>query len=298
MTVFIPSGFPSGGVARPRRFAEAVVVRWTRSCGAVVAAAILFGVAAAQAGDTTRSGDARRPSTTTSASSGRTAATPRPAAAARAPAARASSPHPTSAPARRAAPLDLAAVARHPSPQQTWIKSRIIRKIRPKAVRDGADDGMVTGSVGQKSNGTRAGKDAKPTPQTDPAMFCNNVVDAASDARLAWQMKELEKAEVLLRERIAEMEAKRAEYEKWLKLRNDFLRQAEDAVVTIYSKMRPESAALQLASMSDETAAALIAKLNVRSASRILDEMEPARAAHLTNVLAGMRRVDDGKADK
>ena len=101
-----------------------------------------------------------------------------------------------------------------------------------------------------------------------------------------------------MRERIAELVAKRAEYEKWLKLRDDFLKKAEDNVIAIYSRMRPEAAAVQLGSMVDDTAAAVLAKLNPRSASAILNEMEPARAAALANTLSGMRQTDGGKAGK
>ncbi|MCK9908088.1 hypothetical protein MXD81_03025 [Microbacteriaceae bacterium K1510] len=115
---------------------------------------------------------------------------------------------------------------------------------------------------------------------------------------MAWQLKELEGAEAKLKQRIAELEAKRAEYEQWLKLRDDFLKRAEESVVEIYSGMDPEAAALQIASMADDTAAAVLAKLRVRNASAILNEMEPARAAHLANTLAGMRRVDEEKAKK
>lgn len=127
------------------------------------------------------------------------------------------------------------------------------------------------------------------------ALFCSNVADPAVDARLAWQLKELEKAESLLRERIAEVEAKRAEYEKWMALRDDFLKKAEAGVVEIYSRMKPDAAATQIAGMADETAAAVLAKLSPRSSSAIFNEMETGRAAHLADLLGGMRRVDDGK---
>jgi flagellar motility protein MotE (MotC chaperone) len=127
------------------------------------------------------------------------------------------------------------------------------------------------------------------------ALFCSNVADPAVDARLAWQLKELEKAESQLRERIAEVEAKRAEYEKWMALRDDFLKKAEAQVVEIYSRMKPDAAATQIAGMADETAAAVLAKLSPRSSSAIFNEMETARAAHLADLLGGMRRVDDGK---
>jgi flagellar motility protein MotE (MotC chaperone) len=133
---------------------------------------------------------------------------------------------------------------------------------------------------------------------SDVAKFCTNIADAALDARVAWQQKELEAAEAKLRQRIAELEAKRAEYEQWLKLREDFLKKAEDSVVEIYSRMNPDAAAQQIASMADDTAAAVLAKLRVRSASAILNEMEPARGAHLADTLAGMRRADDGKTKK
>jgi flagellar motility protein MotE (MotC chaperone) len=133
---------------------------------------------------------------------------------------------------------------------------------------------------------------------SDATEFCKNITDAALDARVAWQQKQLEASEAKLRERIAELEAKRAEYEKWLKLREDFLKNAEESVVEIYSRMNPDAAAQQIASMADETAAAVLAKLRVRSASAILNEMEPGRAAHLADTLAGMRRPDDGKTSK
>ncbi|WP_454643945.1 MotE family protein [Bradyrhizobium liaoningense] len=140
-----------------------------------------------------------------------------------------------------------------------------------------------------------APQQAAPAPDNEIALFCSSVADPAVDARLAWQLKELEKAESQLRERIAEVEAKRAEYEKWMALRDDFLKKAEASVVEIYSRMKPEAAATQIAGMTDETAAAVLAKLSPRSSSAIFNEMDTARAAHLADLLGGMRRVDDGK---
>ena len=144
----------------------------------------------------------------------------------------------------------------------------------------------------------------KPAPQAaassenEVAQFCSNVADPAVDARVAWQLKELEQAETKLRERIAEVEAKRAEYEKWMALRDEFLKKAEASVVEIYSRMRPEAAATQIAGMTDETAAAVLAKLSPRNSSAIFNEMESARAAHLADLLGGMRRVEDEKTKK
>jgi len=172
---------------------------------------------------------------------------------------------------------------------------------------------LITGAMPAPDTPAPAGRAAKagsvtaspkpaPSPgsasENDVALFCKNVADPAVDARLAWQLRELEKAENQLRERIAEVEAKRAEYERWMALRDEFLKKAEASMVEIYSRMRPEAAALQIAGMADESAAAVLAKLSPRNSSAIFNEMDSARAAHLAELLAGMRRVDDGKTKK
>ena len=148
-----------------------------------------------------------------------------------------------------------------------------------------------------KPGSTTVPPKAAPPPAVAPvenevALFCSSVTDPAVDARLAWQLKELAKAETLLRERIAEVEAKRAEYEKWMELRDEFLKKAEASMVEIYSRMKPEAAAVQIAGMSDETAAAVLAKLSPRNSSAIFNEMDSARASRLADLLGGMR---DGK---
>ncbi|QAY97341.1 hypothetical protein CWB41_11015 [Methylovirgula ligni] len=125
-------------------------------------------------------------------------------------------------------------------------------------------------------------------------MFCTNNVSTAGAARVAWEAAKLEDLDARLQQRIAELEAKRAEYEDWLHKRDEALKKARDEVVAIYSKMEPEAAANELAQMDDETAAAVLSKLNTRSASAILGEMDPTRAAHLTDEMVGAN-LGDGK---
>lgn len=218
-------------------------------------------------------------------------------------------------------PLNLLsfARARAPGPQKPHTPATPIPSDNPQATAWAAEDSgpAITGAVPAEASPpaptpaplpTRSAKSGsvtappKPAPaqaaapgDNEVALFCSNVADPAVDARLAWQLKELEKAESLLRERIAEVEAKRAEYEKWMALRDDFLKKAEASVVEIYSRMKPDAAATQIAGMADETAAAVLAKLSPRSSSAIFNEMETGRAAHLADLLGGMRRVDDGK---
>ena len=115
--------------------------------------------------------------------------------------------------------------------------------------------------------------------------YCANIADAAADARFSWQKEQLAAMERQVEERIKLLEEKRAEYEAWLKRRNEFLAKADESVVAVYAKMRPDAAALQLANMPDEAAAALLTKLNARTASAILSEMEAARAARLARAM-------------
>ncbi len=125
----------------------------------------------------------------------------------------------------------------------------------------------------------------EPEAQGKNSQYCANIADAASDARFALQKQALADMEKEIEGRIKVLEAKRAEYENWLKRRNEVLEKADETIVMIYSRMRPDAAALQLMNMDEEIAAAVVAKLNPRAASAVLNEMEPARAAQLANVI-------------
>lgn len=132
-------------------------------------------------------------------------------------------------------------------------------------------------------------------PQPNP--YCEAVVDVASDARFAWQAKTLEAMRVDLEERAAKLEEKRAETELWLKRRQEFLDRTEGRIVSIYSRMRADAAAAQIAAMQDDAAVALLSKIDARAASAIFNEMEPGRAAHLTSVITGvLKRTAQNKA--
>lgn len=131
------------------------------------------------------------------------------------------------------------------------------------------------------------------------AGYCAGIADAAADARFAWQKEQLAALEKDVEARIAKLEAKRAEYEEWLKRRNAFLAKADEAVVALYAKMRPDAAAPQLATMPEDAAAAILTKLNARAASAILAEMEAARAAGLARKMSDLgRKKDESKKDE
>jgi len=125
--------------------------------------------------------------------------------------------------------------------------------------------------------------------------FCANNVVTAGDAKAAWQAAKLKELDEQIKQRIAELESKRAEYQEWLKKREEAMKKAEEGIVAIYARMRPDAAASQLAAMDDDMAAALLAKLTPQKASQILNEIEPGRAARLTNTMAGTVTAMNGK---
>jgi flagellar motility protein MotE (MotC chaperone) len=123
--------------------------------------------------------------------------------------------------------------------------------------------------------------------------FCSNIADAARDRRYALQAEQLKTLRQGIDKRMQELEAKRAEYEDWLKRRNAFAAMAEGDVVQIYSKMKPDGAAERLAAVKPELAAAILLKLNPRQASQILNEMDAKDAAALTGIMAAAARKVD-----
>ncbi|MHB8883512.1 MAG: MotE family protein [Methylovirgula sp.] len=125
--------------------------------------------------------------------------------------------------------------------------------------------------------------------------FCVNTANAAANARIAWQAARLTELTTKLRQRIAELEAKRAEYEDWLHKHDEALQEARKDIVAIYSRMRPDAAAAQLSVMDEVMAASLLTKLNSRVASAILAEMDPGRAARIANAMLGPPIPADGK---
>ncbi|WP_349370155.1 hypothetical protein [Salinarimonas sp.] len=127
----------------------------------------------------------------------------------------------------------------------------------------------------------------------DVALYCDAIRDAAHEARTTWQARALLEIEARIEARLADLERLRAETEAALARREEHLRQAEEGIVAIYARMRPDAAAAQLAALDSEMASAVLAKLAPRQASAILNEMEPGRAAQLARVATDTARDAD-----
>jgi flagellar motility protein MotE (MotC chaperone) len=136
----------------------------------------------------------------------------------------------------------------------------------------------------------RPSEEAQEAPEGEGGIvqqYCTNVRDAAGDARFAWQMEALRELEKQVDERIAALDARQAEFEDWLRRREELAARAKATLVEVYANMRPDAAAQQLAILADDEAAAVLTNLVPRTASAIMTEMEPERAAQLAVAMAG-----------
>ncbi len=143
-----------------------------------------------------------------------------------------------------------------------------------------------------------AGAKSAPPLETPAAVkaYCENIEDAALDARFLHQKSELQRLEGELEKRTSALEAKRAEYQDWLQRRDEFISKAEGSLVNLYSKIKPDAAALQLAAIDEDAAAALLLKLSARSSSAILNQMDSGKAARLVSVMIGVAKPPEKAA--
>ncbi len=129
----------------------------------------------------------------------------------------------------------------------------------------------------------------------DIEKFCTNIADSARDQRYLMQKQDLEKLQTDVNERIAVLEQRKAEYEDWLKRRNDFMAKADAGLVDIFKTMKADAAAPQLQEMRPELAAAIIMKLPARQSGLILSEMDPKKAGMISMIMSS---ASDPKTSK
>lgn len=121
--------------------------------------------------------------------------------------------------------------------------------------------------------------------------WCASIVDPAQEARAAWQAKKIAELEQRLEAQIARLEARRKEYLEWFEKQEEQRRKAEDSVVSIVSRMKPDAAAAQLAVMDESSAASVLSRMNPRTASVILNEMTAAKAARIADVISSVTQA-------
>ena len=125
----------------------------------------------------------------------------------------------------------------------------------------------------------------------DIRAFCANIADPVREARAAFQLARITELEAGLKQRIEALEARKAELRLLLDAQKEAEKRADDGIIAILSRMRPEAAAAQLAAADEASAAAVLAKLNPRAAGTILNEIEPTKAARITEAMARGRQT-------
>ncbi len=124
------------------------------------------------------------------------------------------------------------------------------------------------------------------TSQQEVQQYCGTIVDAARDQRYLMQKQELEKLQADVNDRIKTLEVRKAEYEDWLKRREDFMEKAKAGLVDIYKTSKADEVAPQFDEMDISIAAAIIMRLPPRQSSQILSAMDAKKAAMVARIMA------------
>lgn len=124
--------------------------------------------------------------------------------------------------------------------------------------------------------------------QAEIDRFCTNIVDDARERRYAIQREELQTLRAEIEGKITLLEEKRAELERWARMREEFASAANEGLVAVYSNMRPDAAAQRLEELPPGLSAALLTKLKPRTSAAILNEMSTEGAARITQIMAAV----------
>jgi flagellar motility protein MotE (MotC chaperone) len=122
--------------------------------------------------------------------------------------------------------------------------------------------------------------------QQEVQQYCGTIVDAARDQRYLIQKTELEQLQADVDARIKTLETRKAEYQEWLKRRDEFMSKAKDGLVAIYKSSKADEVAPQFNEMDISIAAALIMRLPARQSSQILSAMDAKKAAMVARIMS------------
>jgi flagellar motility protein MotE (MotC chaperone) len=160
----------------------------------------------------------------------------------------------------------------------------------------GADSPPLSGGDGADGPFKKPGPlDALPPNASAAEQYCFNTADSAADARFAWQAKKIQDMEAALDKKAQQLAAMTEDYKRWLARRDEFSRKAHEKLVAFYSRMRPDAAAVQLATLDEEMAAAVVMKLETKVASQVMGEMDPEQAAKIATVISGAGKLPADK---
>lgn len=141
--------------------------------------------------------------------------------------------------------------------------------------------------------GTRPAHAADEAGAAEARDFCQRNGRVADDIRRELQIRRLILAEQRIEARITALKAATEEARDWLAKRHELLARADEKLVAIYSRMRPDAAAAQLSMLGNDLAVAILMQLPPRAVGPIMNEMDTVRAGVLATAVAKLRREDD-----
>lgn len=124
---------------------------------------------------------------------------------------------------------------------------------------------------------------------------CANIAAAAEEVRLERRRKELAELEKEVSVRLEALEKRQNELRASLDRLDAFERKANEALIGLYSGMKPEAAAAHFAQLDDDVAAALMLNMKAKASSLILAEMDAMRGAALVKVISDLRQNKPGR---
>jgi flagellar motility protein MotE (MotC chaperone) len=125
--------------------------------------------------------------------------------------------------------------------------------------------------------------------------YCANIAAAAEELRLERRRKDLAELEKEVAARLQALEARQTELRAVLDRLDAFEHKANEALVGLYTDMKPEAAAAQFSRLDEEVAAALMLRMKAKVSSLILAEMDASRGAALVKRISDLRNTSLGK---
>lgn len=129
----------------------------------------------------------------------------------------------------------------------------------------------------------------------DQQEYCANIAASSETLRLERRRKELAALETEIETKLQALEARENALRVILDRLDSFERNASEALVGLYSRMKPEAAAAQLAELDDDVGASLRLQMKSKISSAILSEMGAARGAALVKKISDLRNSSAGR---
>lgn len=131
--------------------------------------------------------------------------------------------------------------------------------------------------------------------QKEQQQYCANVAASSETLRLERRRKDLAELESEVSKKLQALETRQSELRALVDRLDGFEGKASEALVGLYSRMKPDAAAAQIAALDEDVAAALVMQLKTKVSSAILGEMSAARAAALAQKISDLRKSSAGR---